>query len=134
MCLAPGHNTVPLLGIEPRTSRFGVRHSTTSPLPSLFIKRLYSNLHGLTSLYLFLPLFSGFLASCTLNCSWIDLTADSFFTLCKLIKLNYDVVSLEMFAITYTIQMVQLHIYITVAYHWLCNTMTVLIQVFCSKC
>ena len=31
MCLAQGHNTVPLVGIEPRTSRFGVRRSTTTP-------------------------------------------------------------------------------------------------------
>ena len=34
MCLAQGHNTVPLVGIEPRTSRFGVRCSTTVP-PSI---------------------------------------------------------------------------------------------------
>ena len=33
MCLAQGHNTVTLVGIEPRTSRFGVRHSTTTPHP-----------------------------------------------------------------------------------------------------
>ena len=31
MCLAQGHNTVPLVGIETRTSRFGVRRSTTTP-------------------------------------------------------------------------------------------------------
>ena len=29
MCLAQGHNTVTLVGFEPRTSRFGVRRSTT---------------------------------------------------------------------------------------------------------
>ena len=28
MCLAQGHNTVTPVGIEPRTSRFGVRRST----------------------------------------------------------------------------------------------------------
>ena len=32
MCLAQGHNTVPPVGIEPRTSRFGVRCSTTIQL------------------------------------------------------------------------------------------------------
>ena len=31
MCLAQGHNTVTLVGFEPRTSRFGVRRSTTTP-------------------------------------------------------------------------------------------------------
>ena len=31
MCLAQGHNTVTLVGIDPRTSRFGVRRSTTTP-------------------------------------------------------------------------------------------------------
>ena len=35
MCLAQGHNTVTLVGIEPRTSRFGVRRSTTTPPRSL---------------------------------------------------------------------------------------------------
>ena len=35
MCLSQGHNTVPLVGIEPRTSRFRVRCSTTSPPRSL---------------------------------------------------------------------------------------------------
>ena len=35
MCLAQGHNTVTLVGIEPRTSRFGVRRSTTRPPRSL---------------------------------------------------------------------------------------------------
>ena len=36
MCLAQGHNTVTLVGNEPRTSRFGVRHSTTTPPCSLY--------------------------------------------------------------------------------------------------
>ena len=36
MCLAQGHNTVPPFGIEPRTSRFGVRRSTTTPSRPLF--------------------------------------------------------------------------------------------------
>ena len=36
MCLAQGHNTVTLVGIEPRTSRFGVRHSTTRPILAYF--------------------------------------------------------------------------------------------------
>ena len=31
MCLAQGHITVTPVGIEPRTSRFGVRRSTTMP-------------------------------------------------------------------------------------------------------
>ena len=31
MCLTQGHNTVTPMGIEPRTSRFGVRRSTTTP-------------------------------------------------------------------------------------------------------
>ena len=31
MCLAQGHNTATPVGIEPRTSRFGVRRSTTKP-------------------------------------------------------------------------------------------------------
>ena len=31
MCLAQGHNTVTSVGIEPRTSRFGVRRSFTTP-------------------------------------------------------------------------------------------------------
>ena len=31
MCLAQGHKTVPPGGIEPRTSRFGIRCSTTTP-------------------------------------------------------------------------------------------------------
>ena len=31
ICLAQGHNTVTLVGIAPRTSRFGVRRSTTRP-------------------------------------------------------------------------------------------------------
>ena len=31
MCLAQGHSTVTPVGIEPRTSRFGVRRSTTMP-------------------------------------------------------------------------------------------------------
>ena len=31
MCLAQGHNTVTHVGIEPRTSLFGVRRSTTTP-------------------------------------------------------------------------------------------------------
>ena len=35
MCLAQGHNTVTLVGFEPRTSRFGVRRSTTTPPRSL---------------------------------------------------------------------------------------------------
>ena len=35
MCLAQGHNTVTPVGIEPRTSRFGVRRSTTTPSRSL---------------------------------------------------------------------------------------------------
>ena len=35
MCLAQGHNTVTPVGIEPRTSRFGVRRSTTMPPRSL---------------------------------------------------------------------------------------------------
>ena len=35
MCLAKGHNTVTPVGIEPRTSRFGVRRSTTMPPRSL---------------------------------------------------------------------------------------------------
>ena len=35
MCLAQGHNTVTLVEIEPRTSRFGVRRSTTRPPRSL---------------------------------------------------------------------------------------------------
>ena len=36
MCLAQGHNTVTPVGIEPRTSRFGVRRSTTTPSPPCF--------------------------------------------------------------------------------------------------
>ena len=35
MCLAQGHNTVTLVGIEPRTSRFRVLRSTTTPPHSL---------------------------------------------------------------------------------------------------
>ena len=31
MCLAQGHSPVTPVGIEPRTSRFGVRRSTTTP-------------------------------------------------------------------------------------------------------
>ena len=31
MCLAQGHKTMTLVGIEPRTSRFGVRRSTSTP-------------------------------------------------------------------------------------------------------
>ena len=31
MRLAQGHNKVPLVGIKPRTSRFGVGRSTTTP-------------------------------------------------------------------------------------------------------
>ena len=38
MCLAQGHITMPSVGIKPGTSRFGVRHSTTTPLRSLSIK------------------------------------------------------------------------------------------------
>ena len=38
MCLALGHNTVLPVGIEPRTSRFRVRRSTTSPPHSLMVK------------------------------------------------------------------------------------------------
>ena len=37
MCLAQGHNTVAPLGIEPRTSRFGVRRPTITPPRSLQI-------------------------------------------------------------------------------------------------
>ena len=37
MCLAQGHNTVTLVGFEPRTSRFGVRRSTTTPPRSLWV-------------------------------------------------------------------------------------------------
>ena len=36
MCLAQGHNTVTLVGIEAWTSRFGVQRSTTMPLGSCF--------------------------------------------------------------------------------------------------
>ena len=48
MCLAQGHNTVTLVGFEPRTSRFGVRSSTTTPPRSLYLdtmsrKLLYLN-------------------------------------------------------------------------------------------
>ena len=35
MCLAPGHNRVPLVGIKHKTSPFGVPHSTTKPSRSL---------------------------------------------------------------------------------------------------
>ena len=35
MCLAQGHNMVLRMGIEPRTSRFGVGRSTTTPPCSL---------------------------------------------------------------------------------------------------
>ena len=35
MCLAQGHNSVPLVGIEPRTYRFGVRCCTTMSSRSL---------------------------------------------------------------------------------------------------
>ena len=35
MCLAQGHNMLTPVGIEPRTSRFGVRRSTTTPQRSL---------------------------------------------------------------------------------------------------
>ena len=35
MCLAQGHNTVTHVGIEPSTSRFGTRCSTTTPPRSL---------------------------------------------------------------------------------------------------
>ena len=37
MCLAQRHNTVTLVGFEPRPSRFGVRRSTTTPPRSLRI-------------------------------------------------------------------------------------------------
>ena len=37
MCLAQGHNTVAPVGIELRTSRFGVRRPTTTPPRSLKI-------------------------------------------------------------------------------------------------
>ena len=43
MCLAQGHNMVPPVRIEPRTSQFGVQCSTTMPLHSL------TNLLSLTS-------------------------------------------------------------------------------------
>ena len=35
MCLAQGHNTVPLVGIEPKALQFGVQRSTTTPPHSL---------------------------------------------------------------------------------------------------
>ena len=35
MCLSQGHNTMPLVGVKPRTARFGVRRSTTTPPRSL---------------------------------------------------------------------------------------------------
>ena len=38
-CLAQGHNTA-AVGLEPRTSRSGVRHSTTEPPRSPFWRRL----------------------------------------------------------------------------------------------
>ena len=41
MCLAQGHNTMTPVGIEPRTSRFGVRHSTTMP-PRSHMEDLHS--------------------------------------------------------------------------------------------
>ena len=37
MYLVQGHNTVAPVGIEPRTSRFGVRRSTTTPPCFLFL-------------------------------------------------------------------------------------------------
>ena len=37
MCVAQGHNTVTPVGIEPRTSRFGVRRCTTTP-PRIMIR------------------------------------------------------------------------------------------------
>ena len=42
MCLAQAHNTMTPVGIEPRTSRFGVRRSTTTP-PHFLSTFLYWN-------------------------------------------------------------------------------------------
>ena len=36
LCLAQGHNTVPLVGIKSKTSGFGVQHSTIMPPRTLF--------------------------------------------------------------------------------------------------
>ena len=53
-CLAQGHNTVALGGIEPRTSRFGVRRPTTTPPCSLKIKNNFlTSLRSTTCTYLF---------------------------------------------------------------------------------
>ena len=48
MCLAQGHNMVTPVGIEPRTSRSGVRHSTTTPPRSLDPFSLMLRLHWTT--------------------------------------------------------------------------------------
>ena len=37
MCLAQGHNTVTPVGIQPRTSKFGVQRSTTVSPRSIYI-------------------------------------------------------------------------------------------------
>ena len=49
MCLAQGHNTVTRVGIDPRTSRFGVRQSTTTTQRSfidLLVKYLWLVYYG----------------------------------------------------------------------------------------
>ena len=52
MCLAQGHNTVALVGIEPRTSRFGVRRPTTAP-PRSLKNNFLTSLISTTCAYLF---------------------------------------------------------------------------------
>ena len=42
MCLAQGHNTLTPVVIEPRTSRFGDRRSTTTPPRSLVSQNMHS--------------------------------------------------------------------------------------------
>ena len=37
MCLAQGHNVVPLVRLKPTTTRSQVKHSTTEPLHSVII-------------------------------------------------------------------------------------------------
>ena len=55
-CLAQGHNTA-AVGLEPRTSRSGVRHSTTEPPRSTLcdlIKHTYLNLFSQFNVYKFM--------------------------------------------------------------------------------
>ena len=42
-CLTQGHNTMPPLGIEPRTARFGVRCSSTTTQPCSVLTKYFTD-------------------------------------------------------------------------------------------